>query len=356
MLPLRATALRRRLGDTAALAGVDLDVPAGSTLCVVGPSGAGKSTLLRVLAGLTTQDTGEVRLGGKEVSSQSPTQRRVALVTQSPVIFPHLTALENVAQAAEEGGASSAEALLQAAVTLKALGAESLGARRGSELSGGMQQRVAVARALATRPALLLLDEPFSHLDVPSREEARKALSAVLKTAGITTIIVTHELPEAYALADQIVVLREGKVVQFGAPRDVYRRPVDSWVAAFLGAANLLPATVIRSAAGEAVVRCALGEVSGALARPDTVPADGASVMVCIRPEGLHLDSVGPEDNAFQGSVVSSVFLGNSALHDFQSRQGTLLKVLEMNPRNRAGSSASCCAWVEPEDVVILLS
>jgi len=340
----------------AALAGVDLDVPAGSLLCVVGPSGAGKSTLLRVLAGLTPPDTGTVHIGGRDVSGQSPAARRAALVTQSPVIFPHLGVLENVAQGAEEDGASEPDARDRALAALRAVGAEALAPRRGSELSGGMQQRVAVARALAANPSLLLLDEPFSHLDVPSRAEARDGLRAALRAAGVTTILVTHDLREAYALADRIAVLREGRVVQAGAPRDVYRRPVDSWVAAFLGAANLLPGTVLRAAAGEAVVRCALGEISGALARPDAPPAEGASVVVCIRPEGLHLDTVAPEDNAFGGSVVSSTFLGDTALHDFQPRTGPLLKVLEINPRNRAGSSASCRAWVEPEDVVILPS
>lgn len=354
MLPLRAKALRRRQGGVDALAGVDLEVPAGSLLCVVGPSGAGKSTLLRVLAGLVPPDTGAVQIGGRDVSGQSPAQRRAALVTQSPSVFPHLSALENAAQAAAEGGATEAEAAERAREALRHVGAEALATRRGSELSGGMQQRVAVARALAARPALLLLDEPFSHLDLPSRAEAREGLRSALRSAGVTAVLVTHDLREAYALADQVAVMREGRVVQSGAPRDVYRRPVDSWVAAFLGAANLLPGTVVRSAAGEAVVRCALGEVSGALARPDAPPAEGAAVVVCIRPEGLRLDTVAPEDNAFAGTVTRSVFLGDTALHDFQPRNGPVLKVLELNPRNRAGSSASCHAWVEPEDVVIL--
>ena len=356
MLPLRANALRRRQGGVAALAGVDLDIPAGSLACVVGPSGAGKSTLLRVLAGLTPPDTGSVQIGGRDVSGQSPAARRAALVTQSPVVFPHLTVLENAAQGAEEAGAAAVDAQVRALAALRSVGAESLAPRRGSELSGGMQQRVAVARALAAQPSLLLLDEPFSHLDIPSRAEARDGLRAALRSAGVTAILVTHDLREAYALADQIVVLREGRVVQAGAPRDVYRRPVDSWVAAFLGAANLIPGTVVRTAAGEAVVSCALGEVSGALARPDAPPAEGASVVVCIRPEGLRLDAVAPEDNAFAGSVVGSTFLGDTALHDFQSHKGPLLRVLESNPRNRTGSSAVCYAWVEPEDVVILPS
>jgi len=356
VLPLRANALRRRQGGVAALAGVDLDVPAGSLLCVVGPSGAGKSTLLRVLAGLVAPDTGTVQIGGKDVGGQPPAARRAALVTQSPVIFPHLGVLENVAQGAEEDGADEAAARERALAALRAVGAEALAPRRGSELSGGMQQRVAVARALASKPSLLLLDEPFSHLDIPSRAEARDGLRAALRSAGVTAILVTHDLREAYALADQLAVMREGRVVQAGAPRDVYRRPADSWVAAFLGAANLLPGTVVRAAAGEAVVRCALGEVSGALAQPATPPAEGASVVVCIRPEGLHLDTVAPEENAFAGSVVGSTFLGDTALHDFQPRNGPPLKVLELNPRNRAGSSATCHAWVEPEDVVILPS
>lgn len=343
---LRLSALRRRLGGTDALAGLDLEVGEGELACLVGPSGAGKTTLLRLLAGFQPADTGKAQLAGRDLLAMSAAQRAVALVAQGAGALPHLTALE----AAAGDGADPAAAREALAVT----GASELADRLGSELSGGMQQRVALARSLVARPRLLLLDEPLSQLDAPARGAVWSRLRPFLRERGVTTLLVTHDVPEALGWADRLVVLRQGRVAQAGRPLDLYRRPADSWVAAFLGQANLLPATVLRVGAGEAVVDCALGEVSGALARPDQPPAEGAKVTLCLRPECLRIDSVAPEGNAFAGRVVESLFQGEVTRHLFRTASGLELRVAEPNARTRGQGAAF--AWIEPEDVVVLPS
>lgn len=349
MPDLRATNLRRRLGATDALAGADLEVAHGELLAVVGPSGAGKSTLLRVLAGNQPADLGRVRLGARDVTGLGARERRAQLVGHATPTFPHLTVLESMA-----GESPSAADRDRALAALAVVGATELAARPGAELSGGMQQRVALARALAARPELLLLDEPLSQLDLPSREEVLARLRPALREAGITAVLVTHDLPEALAWADRLAVLRQGRVAQSGRPLDCYRRPVDSWTAAFLGQANLLPGTLLRHGAGEGVVRCALGEVSGALAVPAEPPAEGAAVVLCLRPEAIRLDTHAPEDNAWPGKVAESRFEGEVTRHRFVAAAGPVLRVAEANARLRAGSSAATVAWIEPEDAVIL--
>jgi ABC-type Fe3+/spermidine/putrescine transport system ATPase subunit len=344
---LRLSSLRRRLGGVNALAGIDLEVGQGELACLVGPSGAGKTTLLRVLAGTQVPDGGKVLLGDRDLGSLPPARRGVTLVAQGVAALPHLTALAAVA-----GEDADAATLARARAALGVAGAADLADRLGAELSGGMQQRVALARALAAQPRLLLLDEPLSQIDAPARAEVWARLTPFLREHAITTLLVTHDVPEALGWADRLIVLREGRVAQSGRPADLYRRPLDSWVAGFLGQANLIPGTVVRVGAGEAVVATALGELSGALARPDTPPAEGASVVLCLRPESLRLDTHPPEDNAFAGRVLASHFQGELTRHRFQADAGPVLRVTEANARARG--NLPVFAWIEPEDVVVL--
>lgn len=349
MASLRLSSLRRRLGGVDALAGVDLDVASGELACVVGPSGAGKTTLLRVLAGTQAPDSGKVILDGRDLLAASPARRAVAHVAQGVAALPHLTALAAVA-----GDDADAPTLAAAREALAVVGAADLADRLGAELSGGMQQRVSLARALVARPSLLLLDEPLSQIDTPSRAEVWARLRPFLRERGVTALLVTHDVPEALGWADRLVVLRQGRVAQSGRPSDLYRRPADSWVAAFLGQANLVPGTVVRVGAGEAVVATALGELSGALARPDNPPAEGSAVVLCLRPECLRIDSHPPEDNAVAGRVLDSLFQGELTRHRFQTAAGPVLRITEANARARGSQPAF--AWIEPEDVVVLPS
>ena len=356
MPTLAVTGLRRRLGSAEVLAGVDLEVPTGTLHCLVGPSGSGKTTLLKILAGKLDPDGGKVSLDGRDWSFTPPAKRGIAMVMQNYALFPHLSVLENAAFGLEELGVPADEARRRATEALRWVRAEDWAARRPQELSGGQQQRIALARALAHEPALLLLDEPLSNLDVASRLELRSVLRRLVREKGTTILCVLHDQKDALAMADRLGVMRGGKIIQSGVPIDVYRRPVDSWTATFLGMANLFKGKVLQVGAGEFVAETPLGEVRGALATPAPPPKVGSEITVCIRPECLHLDAMPPEENAFGGKVADSLFQGDHSLHDFATPCGVVLKVAEFNPRQRVGSKAKLYAWAEPEDVVGLQS
>jgi ABC-type sugar transport system ATPase subunit len=276
------------------LADVSLTLPEGAITVVIGPSGSGKSTLLRLLAGLLAPAAGAVLFDGRDVA-EVPTERRdVGVVFQSYVLFPHLTVAENVAfglrsargRRAGSGGVAETGQRVRAAAALLAI--EPLLGRKPSELSGGEQQRVALARAIAPHPSLLLLDEPLSALDARLRRSVRAELAALLRRLATTVFYVTHDQEEAMLLADHLVVLDRGRVVQQGPPLDLYRRPANAFVAGFLGEANLLPAEVAGAMGG--AVR--LATPVGAVELPG-MAALGTRGHLLIRPEDLDLTADG---------------------------------------------------------------
>jgi iron(III) transport system ATP-binding protein len=277
----------RRYGTVVALDGIDLDVPTASRTAIVGPSGSGKTTLLRLIAGFEAPDAGRIALDGRllaEGSAAIPAHRRgIGFVPQDGALFPHLSVAANIGFGLDRGMARREERILELmdAVELD----RSMRLRRPDELSGGQQQRVALARALARKPRLMLLDEPFSALDAGLRETMRKAVARVLAAAGITTILVTHDQAEALSFADQVVVLRAGRLVQVGSPQDLYLRPTDRGVAAFLGDAIVLPAEL-----GDGVAECCLGRVAA-----DTLDRRGAAEIM-LRPEQIQLTPIEQED------------------------------------------------------------
>jgi iron(III) transport system ATP-binding protein len=229
-----------------------------------------------------------------------------------------------------------------------------------NQLSGGQQQRVALARALVVQPRCLLLDEPLSNLDAKLRLEMRGEIRRICKQAGLTSIYVTHDQKEALSIADQIAVMRDGRIVQTGAPLDLYRRPTSSFVAGFIGEANFLEGTVTRADAARIVVATPVGDIVAA--RRDGGPATGAAVRLCVRPETLRFDDP-PSDtpNLLQGRLRDTVYLGEVAQHQFHlparnaSAAETILKAFELNPRRVARDApADARAWVSPEDVVVL--
>ena len=352
MPTLRVTGLRRQIGDATILDGVDLVVEAGTLCCLLGPSGSGKTTLLKALAGQSQTQGGTVLLDNRDITYAEPAARGFGHAHQNYALFPHLTVLENAAFALDADKLSAAEVRTRALEALRLVGAEGWGARRPQELSGGQQQRVALARVLAARPSLLLLDEPLSNLDAASRAEVREVIRGLARSAGVTVLCVLHDQKDAFAMADRLAIMRAGRVVQSGRPIDLYRRPADSWIATFLGAANLLPAKVVQVGAGEFVATTAAGEVRGALATPERAPAPGDALVVCVRPECLKLDHMAPDENAFAGAITATLFQGDVSLHDFRTKDGVVLKVAEANPRQRVGSKAVVYAWAEPEDVV----
>jgi ABC-type Fe3+/spermidine/putrescine transport system ATPase subunit len=238
---LECAGLRKAFGGKAALRGVDLVVDPGRFFAVVGPSGCGKSTLLRVVGGHEHPDAGRVRIRGEDLTEAPPERRPVHTVFQHHALFPHLSARDNVAFPLRMAGVARGERRRLADEALALVRLPGHGDRAVDGLSGGERQRVALARAVVRRPAVLLLDEPLGSLDLLLRRAMQDELRALRRETGLTFLHVTHDQEEAFRLADEVAVLRDGAVVQRGEPRAVYRRPATAFVAAFLGVANRLP-------------------------------------------------------------------------------------------------------------------
>lgn len=304
MLDIRS--LTKSFDGNPVIDGLDLQVPEGSTTAVVGPSGCGKTTLLRIIAGFEPPDRGTVSIAGTVMSGPTelvaPHKRGVGYVTQDGALFPHLTVGQNIAY----GLGSLRDPRVRERVDnlLSTVSLDTaLAARRPDELSGGQQQRVALARALAVRPALMLLDEPFSSLDARLRAATRNSVAQTLADTGVTTLLVTHDQQEALSIADQVAVMLDGRFTQVGSPQQVYLRPRDRATAEFLGDCVFLPCSV-----GGGVAECALGRVAAPSAH------DGPGTLM-LRPEQLRACAVSDHDRSQgTGVVVASEFLGGDVV------------------------------------------
>ncbi|MBX5215174.1 MULTISPECIES: ABC transporter ATP-binding protein [unclassified Rhizobium] len=291
--------ISKRYGPVQALTDISLDVQAGSRTAVIGPSGSGKTTLLRIIAGFELADTGRVTLDG-DVLADGPAampahKRGIGIVSQDGALFPHLSVAENIGFGFERGAADR-ERRIAELLDMVELDRGML-ARRPHQLSGGQQQRVALARALGRKPRLMLLDEPFSALDTGLRENMRKAVARVLQAAGITAVLVTHDQEEALSFADQVAVLREGRLIQAGTPQTLYLHPRDRETALFLGDAVLLPA-IIRNGLAD----CALGHVAVEGSRQ-------GKAEIMLRPEQIRVIA-DESDRDYGGRVVEVEFGG----------------------------------------------
>ncbi|MBY5350083.1 ABC transporter ATP-binding protein [Rhizobium leguminosarum] len=291
--------ISKRYGPVQALKDISLEVSAGSRTAVVGPSGSGKTTLLRIIAGFEQPDVGRVTLDGEVLADGPATvpahKRGIGIVSQDGALFPHLSVAENIGFGFERRAADREKRVLEL-LDMVELDRGML-ARRPHQLSGGQQQRVALARALGRKPRLMLLDEPFSALDTGLRENMRKAVARVLQTAGITTILVTHDQEEALTFADQVAVLREGRLIQAGSPQSLYLHPRDRETALFLGDAVLLPA-IIRNGLAD----CALGRVAVEGSRQ-------GKAEIMLRPEQIRVVA-DVSDRDYGGRVVEVEFGG----------------------------------------------
>jgi iron(III) transport system ATP-binding protein len=305
---LRTVDLHKSFGTQAVLAGVDLEVPAGSLTAVLGPSGSGKTTLLRVVAGFERADRGTVMLGGRVVEDNHhalpPERRGIGYVPQEGSLFPHLTVAANVAFGMQRSARKKRGGPIDELLEMVGLGG--LGRRYPHQLSGGQQQRVALARALAIRPALVLLDEPFSSLDAGLRSSVRSDVQNVLRAGGMTAVLVTHDQDEALSVADQVAVIRDGVIGQQGTPQDLYDHPIDPAMARFLGNANLVPAVV----QGERV-DTQFGPMS---IRPDARSGTiSGPVIALVRPEQLVV-STAPTGNGWRAVVQRTQFHGHDSV------------------------------------------
>jgi iron(III) transport system ATP-binding protein len=274
--------LKKSFGTVEAVRSVSFTLERGQFMALLGPSGCGKTTVLRMIAGLETPDQGEIRLGGREVSSAAVSVpanfRRVGMVFQDYALFPHMTVEQNIAYGLHDHRSGKYERVNE---MLELAGLQGLDRRFPHELSGGQQQRVALARALAPRPDLLLLDEPFSNLDVALRTQVREEAQRILQEANVSVILVTHDQEEAMSLASQIGLMQDGTLIQLGSPRGIYEHPVSLWAAQFLGETNRL-----RGHAQGIAATTILGDI--VLDQPHQGPVD-----VLVRPEHLVLDAPG---------------------------------------------------------------
>ncbi len=300
-----------RYGDVAAIEGFTLEIDEGSLVALVGPSGCGKTTALRAIAGFEQPTAGTVTIRGEVVSGRhvmvAPELRNVGMVFQEYALFPHISVAENVGY-----GVRGSNRVRRVKEVLELVGLDALGDRFPHELSGGEQQRTALARALAPEPEVVLLDEPFSNLDAPQRERMRRELRKILKTARVTAIFVTHDQAEALAIADVIAVMRDGHIRQVGAPDDVYAAPVSPWVAKFLGDAVLFDGTVSG------------GSVSTVLGSVPTILPDGVEARVMIRPEWIMPTTT---DHG-TGLVVDREFYGHDQRVEIELDEGAIVEAL----------------------------
>ncbi|GGG48822.1 ABC transporter ATP-binding protein [Chelatococcus composti] len=312
--------VRKTFGSFTAIHDLSLTIEPGTLVTLLGPSGCGKTTTLRMLAGLEHPTAGRIFIGGKDVTMLPANERDVSMVFQSYALFPHMTVLENVAYGLESSGLKKAEAREKAEEGLSLVGLAGFGSRLPAELSGGQQQRVAVARALVLEPQVLLLDEPLSNLDARLRRRVRTEIRDLQQRLGFTAVYVTHDQEEALAVSDRIVVMHEGRIAQEGPPRALYETPASSFIADFMGEANVVPCEVVGIEGNEAVVRLGSLEhrVPGRAAQPG--PA-----KLAIRPNAIRL---APADGAgLQGLVRHAAYLGDHVEYEVETEVGTLYVV-----------------------------
>jgi spermidine/putrescine transport system ATP-binding protein len=298
----------KRYDDQTAVHRLDLDIAAGEFIALMGPSGCGKTTTLRMIAGLETPSEGEIRLRGRRLNEVKPWERDTPLVWQSLALFPFMSVIKNVEFGLKMRDVAGAERTRRAMSWLERLGIAKYRDRKIDQLSGGERQRVALARALVTQPEILLLDEPLSALDAHLVIRMQAELKQLQQQLGITFCYVTHNQSEAFAMADRVAIMAEGKLQQVGPPREVYRAPANRFVADFVGANNILNGR-IKSVAGDvAAVETQYGLVRA------TAPASakaGDPVAIVVSADRITVDERGaPDENALAGTVISEEFVG----------------------------------------------
>jgi spermidine/putrescine transport system ATP-binding protein len=312
---IRLQQLAKSFDGVPAVTGIDLDIPAGQFYSLLGASGCGKTTTLRMIAGFEKPDSGRIELDGRDVAGDPPHKRPVNTVFQTYALFPFMTVWDNVAFGLRYQKTSREETRHRVSEALDLVRMTEFAKRRPAQLSGGQQQRVALARALVLRPRVLLLDEPLGALDAKLRKQLQLELRGVQREVGITFVYVTHDQEEALTMSDQIAVMAQGRVEQVGPPQEIYAAPATTYVAGFLGAANIFDAEVLESGDGSAIcsamsttVRCAFNDRGG------DCPTGPAAIV--IRPERITLHSADQVAvngaNLIPGTVREVVYLGSS--------------------------------------------
>jgi len=346
----------RRFGDFTAVDDLSLDIHEREFFALLGPSGCGKTTLLRMLAGFEAPDAGRVTLAGQDLAGIPPYRRPVNMMFQSYALFPHMTVAGNVAFGLKQDGLPKHEIAARVEEMLALVQLSGYAARKPDELSGGQRQRVALARSLAKRPKVLLLDEPLAALDRKLREETRFELKELQRRLETTFVIVTHDQDEAMTVADRIGVMNRGKLAQVGTPAEIYERPNARWVAGFVGDVNLIEGRVTAVYPSFVMVEC-----EGMRLRVAHAPVAPGPIAVALRPEKVRVSHAVPDgafENGAAGTVTDIGYLGTVSLYKVRLDDGLTLKAAVMNEqRAERPINMNERVWVSwaPEAGVLLM-
>lgn len=363
---LRVVQLSKHFDDVKAVDQVSVDIQQGEIFALLGGSGCGKSTLLRMLAGFEIPTSGEIQLAGQSIGELPPFERPINMMFQSYALFPHMTVAQNIAFGLECDQLPAAEIDARVQEMLSLVQLKPYAKRKPHQLSGGQQQRVALARSLAKRPSLLLLDEPLGALDKKLREATQIELVNILKKVGVTCVMVTHDQEEAMAMADRIAIMRDGRILQLGAPMDIYETPSSRYVADFIGNVNLFTGRVVVDEPDHVIIQTP--QCTHYVSHGITGTAD-MEVAVALRPEKICLSPTEPSTqdrelpaelghNQVQGRITGMGYFGSFTTYHVQIDERTTLKATLANAARhedrRLSVGDTVWAWWDGSDVVVL--